>query len=131
MYLLDSDVIVGFLRGNTGAVEKIKNLEEKNASLCISSISIHELLEGAYLSLKPKENLEAIRDFVNRVVVLDFTFDCAKISGKISADLTRKGEKIGDIDVLLSSIAICNGLILVTRNTRHFSKINILKLLAW
>ncbi|MEK6952260.1 MAG: type II toxin-antitoxin system VapC family toxin [Nanoarchaeota archaeon] len=131
MYLLDSDFIVGIFRNNKEAIQKIKDIEEKDINFYISSLSIHELIEGAYLSSKPKENLEVIRTFINNFFIFDFNLDCAKISGKISSDLTKKGEKIGEIDVLLSSIAMYNNLTLITRNTKHFEKINGLKMISW
>ena len=112
-------------------VKFITQKELEDALLYISSISVHELIEGAYLSLRPIENLQAIRNFVNVANVLDFNLDCAEISGKISADLTKKGEKIGDIDIILASIAITNNLAIITRNIRHFNKIQKLKLVEW
>lgn len=131
MYLLDSDILIGLLRNDQKAIQKISELEKEQTRMFISSVSIHELIEGAFLSLKPKENLKAIFDLISRIFVLDFNMDCAKISGKISADLIKKGEKIGEIDILSASIAIQNNLYLVSRNVKHFGKIGELKLSLW
>jgi tRNA(fMet)-specific endonuclease VapC len=51
--------------------------------------------------------------------------------GKFKAELRRKGQLIGDIDLLIASVAVSNNLTLVTNNTRHFERISELSLENW
>ena len=50
--------------------------------------------------------------------------DSADRFGKIKADLRRKGEIIGDFDILIASVALTHDAILVTNNTAHFERIS-------
>ncbi len=43
--------------------------------------------------------------------------------GKLSIELERKGNSIGDFDLLIASIALTHGEPLLTKNAKHFSKV--------
>ena len=43
--------------------------------------------------------------------------------GKLSIELQRKGNNIGDFDLLITSIALTHGEPLLTKNAKHFSKV--------
>ena len=51
--------------------------------------------------------------------------------GKIRADLASQGTPIGPNDLMIASIALSNGLTLVTHNTNEFSRVLGLKLEDW
>ena len=51
--------------------------------------------------------------------------------GRIRAHLAGLGMLIGPNDLLIASIALANGLILVTHNTAEFSRVPGLKLEDW
>jgi len=83
-----------------------------------------ELRFGAYNSQKVDKNLENIDNFFSKVKVLLIDQDAADRFGKIKANLRRKGEIIGDFDILIASVALRYGEILVTNNTDHFERIS-------
>ena len=43
--------------------------------------------------------------------------------GEIKASLERKGVRLADADIVIGSIAIEEGLVLVTGNVRHYDRI--------
>jgi len=51
--------------------------------------------------------------------------------GDIRANLEKKGTPIGPYDLLIAAIAMRHNLIVITHNTREFSRINGLKLEDW
>ena len=51
--------------------------------------------------------------------------------GKIKASLVKRGLIIDDFDISIASTAIKNGLIVVTDNVKHFSRIDGLKVENW
>ncbi|WP_442921628.1 PIN domain-containing protein [Microcoleus sp. Aus8_D2] len=51
--------------------------------------------------------------------------------GEIRAQLAASGTPIGPNDLLIASIALANNLILVTHNTREFSRVEGLRLEDW
>lgn len=49
----------------------------------------------------------------------------------IRADLERNGNSIGPYDLLLAGHALALGLVLITRNTGEFSRVNGLAIADW
>jgi tRNA(fMet)-specific endonuclease VapC len=65
---------------------------------------------------------------VSEFVSLPFDDQSAVIYGQIRAQLAVSGTPIGPNDLLIASIALANNLILVTHNTREFSRVEGLRL---
>ena len=61
-YLLDTNVIIDFLKGKEGIKRKL--IDELRQGFGISSIGLTELYKGAYKSKKTKFNLKQIKDFL-------------------------------------------------------------------
>jgi tRNA(fMet)-specific endonuclease VapC len=68
---------------------------------------------------------------LNRFISLPFDDQSAIIYGQIRAQLVASGTPIGPNDLLIASIALANNLILVTHNTREFSRVEDLRLEDW
>jgi tRNA(fMet)-specific endonuclease VapC len=62
---------------------------------------------------------------------LPLTQGVSERGGEISAHLRRKGREAGTFDPLLAATAAVHGLILVTRNVRHFELIPDLRIENW
>ena len=62
---------------------------------------------------------------------LPFDDECARVYGQIRARLTKAGTLIGPNDLLIAATAIAFGTVLVTHNTREFSRIEGLSLEDW
>ncbi len=129
MHLLDTDLIVGFLRNNEDAIKAVAAL--KPQGIGISAITMHELIDGAYRSSQKEKALETINELAKTIDVYDFDTDCSRISGKLKAELISKGSYPGEMDILIASVALRNGLKLVTRNKRNFENIPALHLKIW
>ena len=123
---LDTDVLVDILRGSQQTVEKIKKLEEK-FDLTTTTINVFELYFGAFKSRKV--NVKAVDELAERLEPLKLTEFSAKISGKIVAELERKGKPIDFRDAMIAGIALENGAVVYTRNVEHFKRVEGLKLL--
>lgn len=65
---------------------------------------------------------------MSEFVSLPFDDQSAVIYGQIRAQLAVSGTPIGPNDLLIASIALANNLILVTHNTREFSRVEGLRL---
>lgn len=64
-------------------------------------------------------------------IEVDFTPDDASASGRLRAVLKGKGTPIGDIDTLIAGQALARGWAVVTRNVRHFGRVEGLSLIDW
>lgn len=126
-YLIDTSVIINFLRDKGSAVETINNLE---GELTSSYICLAELYEGIY-RVREKETAEkAVVEFfagLNSIYGVDK--EVAKNFGRIRADLKTRGEVIEDLDILLAATCLANNLALITANPKHFSRIRGLEVL--
>jgi len=68
---------------------------------------------------------------VSEFVTLPFDDQSAVIYGQIRAQLAAPGTPIDPNDLLIASIALANNLIIVTHNTREFSRVEGLRLEDW
>ena len=69
--------------------------------------------------------------FLKRLEVLDYDHDAAANSGQLRAELARAGTPIGPYDTMIAGHTRSRGLVLVTNNTREFSRVPGLRLDDW
>lgn len=130
IYLLDSNVCIQFINGNSATVKA--NFEKHTVSeLALCSIVKAELLFGARKSKKTATNLQTLTAFFAPLQSLPFDDRCAETYGQIRANLEAKGQKIGFNDVFIAAIAVTYDVTLVTNNTREFGRVDGLSLVDW
>ena len=129
MYLLDTDTVIYSLKGEP-AVEK--NLREHfHDPMKMSVITLMELYYGAHKSQKIASNLAKIKTLEISFQIIPISEESAEIFGMIKAQLEKAGSPLDDFDLIIASCALSNNLMLVTKNVRHFQRIEGLKLTNW
>jgi predicted nucleic acid-binding protein len=119
-YLVDTDILVDLTRNNLRAIEYIDGLED---DWSISSITALELIVGA------KNNRE-----VNEIDRLLAAYGIRHITSNIEQRAYRilhtyaKSNGLRTLDSLIAATAVEDGLILATRNRKHFAMIEGLSL---
>jgi len=131
MVIVDTDLLVGLLRGNEAAIEKLQKIEDNNFKISTTAITSYELFKGVYLSSNPEKNLLQVSRLLQNILVLNFDLDTSKISAKIYSYLKKKGFLTNLMDQIIASIAISKNEILITRNIKHYQKIPNLKIEIW
>ena len=126
MVCLDSDIIIDVLRNEKKIVEKIMRLRE-TILLTTTSINTFELFKGSFYT-RDEEEKSGIMKFLIGIKLLSFNFKASKKAAEIFEILRNKGKSMELADIMIASIAITNNESLLTKNTRHFSKIPELKL---
>jgi predicted nucleic acid-binding protein len=126
--VLDTDVLVDFLRGNREATLLVNRLEDQKYLLATTTINEFELYYGAHKSKQPDKAIEITRPLLNRLVVLPLTSKSAKRAGHIYAELEKQGQPIGLRDALIGAIAQTRDFGVATKNLRPFQKIDGLRL---
>ena len=124
-YVLDSDILIYFLKGEKEVVEKILFLPKEE--LYITIINYTELLYGIYNSNKIIQNEKKILPFLESFKILQFDKNSSKIFAQLKAKLKKQGQIIADMDLMIASITISNKAILYTNNLKHFNRIEGLK----
>jgi len=127
-YLLDTNAVSFAIRGVGNVGTTI--LEQKPEDIVVSSITEAELWYGVR-KRKSKKLDKLVSDFLAPIKKIDFSSSDALIFGKLFSDLEKKGSVIGMADTMIASIAICNTLVLVTDNVKHFKRIKGLKIENW
>jgi predicted nucleic acid-binding protein len=125
IYILDSDILIYFLKGEKEVVEKILFLPKEE--LYITIINYTELLYGIYNSNKIIQNEKKILPFLESFKILQFDKNSSKIFAQLKAKLKKQGQIIADMDLMIASITISNKAILYTNNLKHFNRIEGLK----
>ena len=129
-YMLDTNILI-YAKNEDSEIAKKKFTKHEGNDICISSITLAELEYGVEKSSYIEKNRLALMKFLSKVPVIPFDDMAARHYGEIRAYLERKGNIIGANDMLIAAHARSKGLILVTNNTREFSRVPSLKLDDW
>ncbi len=123
MTCLDTDFIIDLLRRKPDAETKLESLTSDENRLTTTPLNASELYKGAYNSSRPIEEAKRIRHLLETLDILEFSIAASETFGKLSSDLKKKGNDIGDFDLLIASIALTHGEALLTKNVKHFSNV--------
>ena len=122
-YLIDTNIVIDYLKGDKAVVEKIKKLS--GSGLVLSSISLAELYHGAEKSSVPKNNLSKINLFISipEVSIEDFDEKSAREYGKLMSKLEVEGIKLAEVDTMIASAAKRGKYIVLTKDKKHFARL--------
>ncbi len=128
-YMLDTNICIFTIKNKPAQVHG--HFTRHHAQLCISMITLMELIYGAEKSVNPSANLSVVEGFAARLDVLDFSLDAAVHTGQLRAELAKLGTPIGPYDAQIAGHARALGLILVTNNTKEFARVPGLRVEDW
>jgi len=127
-FLLDSDTCISLMRGNETIRNKIVLVGSEHCF--ISEITVAELRFGAERSNR-REQEHRIVDLVCEEFT---TLTISKAIRTFAAEKARLwsiGQKLADFDLLIGATAVYHELVLVTNNTKHFERMQSLRLENW
>jgi len=64
------------------------------------------------------------------VVVLGVDLNVCETFGKLRHELRKRGEVIGDFDLLIAATALSNDLTILTNNVKHFKRVSGVRVLS-
>lgn len=128
-YMLDTNIVIYVIKRRP--IEALATFNKHAGQMCISAITLAELIHGAEKSAMPERNLQQVDDFTSRLEVLDYSNKSAAHYGDIRATLEKAGETIGVNDLQIAAHARSEGLILVTNNLREFERVSGLRTENW
>ena len=114
--LVDTDVLIDYLRGRTEAVEF---LQSSSANLRISAVTIAEL----YVGVREGREFEVLERFIGLFEVVPVTPELAKKAGLWRRDY-GKSHGTGLMDAMIAACAETSASCLVTLNQKHFPMLN-------
>lgn len=114
--LIDTDVLIEYLKGRAEAVEYLEGL---TSDLYLPAISVAELFAG----VKGDEQEKSLGHLLQAFVVLPVTESTARLGGLYRRDY-RPSQGTGFADALIAATAEEKGADLVTFNRRHFPMVS-------
>lgn len=128
-YLLDTNIVIFLLRGRKEVAQAIDKVGLENCA--ISEMTKAELLVGYHKALLTGHHpSDKIFDFLDAIAVLPVSGAIDVYAGEL-ARMQLAGSIIDDFDLLIASTAIAAGMILVTDNTSHLSRVHGVKCENW
>jgi predicted nucleic acid-binding protein len=107
-----------------------------NEDLFLSVLTVGEIAKGVSLlpSGRKKKSLGSWlqgleTQFGDRILSIDT--DTARLWGEITARAQKTGAVVRAVDGLLAATALCHGLHVMTRNSRHFEAAGVLLIDPW
>ena len=95
---------------------------EDPENLALSSIVYAEISYG--LKKRGGNSIASrVHAFIDSMRVVDFDQAAADMYAKIRIELERPGTPLDNMDILIAASAASAGAVLVSHNTKHFSKI--------
>jgi len=127
-YLLDTNICIFYLKGRFDLETKIQNIGIEHCF--ISEITVAELKFGVENSEYIEQNRKIVTDFLLNFQIIPI-FGALDVYAKEKTRLKKQGDLIDDFDLLIGATAIANGLIMVTNNIKHFTRMNNMILEDW
>ncbi len=124
MRLLDTNILSEIVRPrpNPNVIGRI--LEQPANALFASELTRFELRRGAFLRDDPEALWHRISEQILPLVRwLPISEAVSLGAGTLSAQLQREGQEIGIVDTMIAATARVHGLVMVTRNIRHFDRV--------
>ncbi len=128
--IIDTDIFSYYMRNIPNVVDQARNYLDQFGYFNISSLTVFEVLKG----LRKKRLDEKERIFHSEIAkhnVIGLNYLVMDRAAALLVRLEKDGNPIGYADLFIASTALTYDLVLVTNNTRHFSKVNELRLENW
>lgn len=121
--LIDTDILIDFSKGKSELLKTLLALSLRSkATLYITPVNVAEYLNDAFL-LKNKDRLPEAFAYLENFKIQTV----GKRAGVLAGQYLREGKTAYIGDALVAGCCVANGLKLVTRNKKHFRKIEGLK----
>jgi len=129
-YLIDTNIWSALIRrSNAGLLKRFETLE--SAHIALSPIVLGELQVGYYKGDRTPKRLGVIETIRSSSELLTINSRVADSYSQLRAQLEQAGTPIGPNDTWIAAEALHHKLVLVTDNTREFSRVPGLQIENW
>jgi tRNA(fMet)-specific endonuclease VapC len=128
-YLLDTNTCIAVMRSHPKVMQRMSAVAPNECA--ISTITGYELYTGVEKCTQPVKERAKVELLLRTVHQLPFEHAAAQDAARIRAVLEAQGQPIGPYDTLLAGQARVASLVLVTANTKEFSRVPGLALEDW
>jgi tRNA(fMet)-specific endonuclease VapC len=125
MILLDTSVLIELFRTKDKTKTFFFQLSEKEDRFAISTLTYYEIMIGT------NDTQTRFWDvFFEFIKIIPFDITCSVEAAQIYKDLKKRNKLIELSDLAIAATAISNRLPIATNNTKHFERIEHLKIIG-
>lgn len=128
-YLLDTNIVSSLMRRPPEPL--LRRMKEAGESKIYTSIMVAAELRFGAAWKGAKRLASEVEEMLDRLPIASFEPPADRIYGEIRADLQRRGQPVGRIDLLIAAQALRDKSVLVTDNVREFGRVPKLKVENW
>ena len=128
--LLDTDTLSLLRREHPRVRQHAADYMATYGMLKFADLTWYEIVRG-YRAIAAHSQLQKFESFCQRCDIITLESVALDRAADIYADLKRRGELIGEIDILIAGIALAHDMGVATRNVAHFSHIVNLHVEDW
>ena len=129
MFALDTNAVIHAFKRKGNVHTRLTAVPP--SQIAIPAVALYELQRGVLASQNPAVRRAQLDALVSVVPVLPFDAHAASLAALIRVDLERQGLTLGPLDTLIAATAVAHRAILITHNTREFSRVPGLLLENW
>jgi tRNA(fMet)-specific endonuclease VapC len=126
--LLDTNTVIFYLKGRESVVSRLRASSPRE--LAIPSVVAYEIEYGT-LKIGDSRRRDVAYRLLAGLTQVPFDHEAARESARIRVELEARGLVIGPLDLLIAGTAVSRGAVLVTSNTKEFSRVKGLRLADW
>lgn len=126
MHLLDTNIVIAFLRNDPEVVSQVLN----DGEIVISVITAGEMYFGAQNSREVQKNQLHYRDFFSQCTIIPIDATIAEEYANIRHALKIKGTPIPENDIWIAATAKAKNCTVVTRD-KHLLSCNLISSEQW
>lgn len=126
MIVADTDVLIDFLRGRGDGARRVA-LELESRHFATTAVTAFELRSGVRAARQAK----AVETLLDAMTIMPFGPDEARLAAEVRRGVERVGKPIGMADCMIAATCMAADGVLLTRNWKHFERVEGLKLSHW
>jgi len=130
MKVLDSDFLIALLRKDASVQNQLDKLNMSPEVIATTVFNAQEVLFGAMKSKNPS-NLDVTKKLLLSLPILDYDLESVEHVVELTHFLEERGQRIGSFDEMIAGICLSQNATIVTRNIKHFSRVQGLRIESW
>lgn len=130
--LIDSSSLIAAERGELDLEAALGGALDEDVA--IAAVTASELLHGVHRlkgGVKQAKAERFVERLLDRVPVIAFDLEAARVHARLGAELAAKGAAVGAHDLIIASTAVAIDFAVATRDVRSFPRISGLTLHRW
>lgn len=121
-YLLDTTVLIDYLRGRLPVVVGLQDMSAAGHTLMLCAVNVAEIYSGMH----PAEDAETTA-LLRGLTYVPVSRGAAEFAGRLRCQLARAGLTLHMPDALIGAISLQENATLLTRNVKDFSLVPTLR----